>query len=84
MLLALAVDRAADERRPQPAQDPRPARPLQHRPLGGDQLALVLAALEGILERPDDTHVRVARTLAAALLADLEEWIDPMVLGRLR
>ena len=83
MLLALAVDRAADEPGAEAgaAPDFQPA-PLEDGALGGDQLALVAAALEVALERPHDADVGVAGALAAALLADLEEGVDPAIVGR--
>ena len=83
MLLLLAVNRAADQDRPQPAQRARPARPLEDRALGGDQLALVVPLLERFVEGPHDPDIGVAGALAAPLLTDFEEGIDPMVVGRL-
>ncbi len=81
VLLAVAVDRPADQDRPQPAQRARPARPLEDRALGGDQLALVVPLLERLLEGPHDPDIGVARALAAPLLTDFEEGIDPMIVG---
>ena len=59
-----------------------PAAPLENRPLGGDEPALRIAALE-FLERPHDPDVGVARPLAATLLADLEVRVDAPAPGRL-
>jgi hypothetical protein len=73
-----------DEPGAQPPQRRRPAAALQDRPLGGDQLAALLAALEGILEGPDDADVRVAGALPAPPLAHLEEGVDPTLVGILR
>jgi hypothetical protein len=84
VLLALGADRAADEPRAERAQPGLPPPPLEDRAFGGDQLSLV-AAQEGVLERPDDAHVGVPWPLAAAPLADLEQRIYPAILvGRLR
>ena len=58
-----------------PTQCRRPAAPLEDRPLARDERAL-LAALELVLEGPDDLHVGVAHPLPAPLLADLEQGID--------
>ena len=62
---------------------PRPPRPLEDRALGGDQLALVVSLLERLLEGPHDPDIGVAGALAAPLLTNFEEGIDPMVVGRL-
>ena len=77
------MNRPADQDRPQAAKGARPARPLEDGPLGGDQLALVVPLLERLLEGPHDPDIGVAGALAAPLLTDFEEGIDPMVVGRL-
>ena len=82
MLLEVAVDWTSDHSGPEASQRPPPARSLQDGPLGGDQLALVVAALEGTLEWPHDAHVRVTRTLASPLLTDFEQRVDPVVVRR--
>ena len=82
MLLALAVDRAADQDRAQLTQRGAPATPLEDRALGGDQLALVPALPERVLVRAHHAHVCVAWALPAALLSHLEEGVDAAVVGR--
>ena len=61
-----------------------PAAAIEHRALGRDQLAVLLAALERILEGADDADVRVAGSLPAPTLAHLEQGIDPTLVGRFR
>lgn len=82
MLLEVTVDGTSDHSGPEAPQRAPPARSLQDGPLGGDQPALVIAALEGTLERPHDAHVRVTRTLASPLLTDFEQRVDPAVARR--
>ena len=82
MLLALAVDRSADEPRSEIPHPGLPAAPIEERALGGDQLALVAALAQGVLVGADDAHVGIAGALAAALLTDLEERVDPALVGR--
>ena len=75
VLLALGADRAADEDRADLAQRARPSRPIEHGPLGGDQLALV-TPLEELVIRPDATDVGIAGTPALSRLGDLETRVD--------
>jgi hypothetical protein len=84
VFLVLGADRAADELPAEGAQRARPARSLEHGPLGRDETALFVGALEVLLERPDDAHVGVARALPDATLTDLEMRIDAPALGRFR
>lgn len=76
------MDRTSDHSSAEPPQHPAPACSLQDGPLGGDQLALVITALEGTLERPHDAHVGVAGALSAPPFADLEEGIDATIVWR--
>ena len=77
MLLALAVDRTPDERRPNSPERPRPARSVEDGPFGRDQLAVV-AALEDLLVRADDLDVGIPGTPPAPCLPDFEMRIDPL------
>ena len=83
MLLALAVDRAADEPRPQPPQAAGP--PGRSRTVCSVAISSPSSSprWNSPLERPHDADVCVARPLAAPLLADLEEGIDPAFVWRM-